>query len=230
MPLNRFVSRRKPLAMKPKRTYRKKATYSSFANKVKQVINRVAETKSVVYPITEYSMTTLTSPAIAWTLNTVASGSGLNQRSGQKISPKYIDVRGHVHTGDGGIAQYVKVMLLSCNISDDGLTELQENNTGTIAPAGTDVSAIYNRINTTKYRVLGTRLMKIGPTGGNWFGTAFFSMKAKLSGVSHFDQGSNIPEKNKLILVAIARRADNDESTGTTTEITFNSKFYFQDV
>ena len=224
--LNKFIKRK----ASKRRTYRKKYTKNTVAKQVKQILAKQVETKFNIVTQTEQAISTLTSPSTNYVLNQITTGNTLSTRVGQKISPKYIDIRGHVHTGEGAVAQYVKIMLVQCHYSDDGLVDLQEGNTATIAPAANDVSAIYNRINTTKYKVLSSRLLKIGPSGGNWFGTAFFNMNVKLSGVSHFEQGVNIPEKNKLMLIFIARRADNDEVMGTTTEITFNSKFYFQDM
>jgi len=213
------------------RRYKRKTIKSikpnqSFAARVQAVLKKQVETKFSIFSTTEASINTLTSPTLTYALNNLAQGSTVLTRVGQKVHAKYLDVRGHVHTADGNAAQYVRVLLLSANVGDDGLTDLTETNAGISGPAGADVSAIYARINTTKYRVLGERILKLGPSL-NTYGTKFFHFKKKLNMTLNYDQGSNVPERNKIFMVVFPRRADNDESLGTTSELTFNSKCYF---
>lgn len=223
-------SSKKPMAKK--KTYNRKSTSyrsTTVARQVKSILARQVETKSNIVIITERSVSSLGSPVVSDVLNATTQGSSQSQRLGQKITPKFIDVRGHLHLATLAEPQFVRVLLLQCSVDEDGLTDLFESNSALIQPAAADLSAIYARINTTKYKVLGAKTLKLGPSD-NYYGTQMFHMKAKLSGQLHYDIGSINPEKNKIVLVVINRRVDNDESTGTVAELTFNSKFYFTDM
>jgi len=216
-------------ARRYKRKTIKSKTNQSFASRVQAVLKKQVETKFSIIGFTEASINTLSSPSTTYALNNLGQGSSISTRIGSKVKAQYIDVRGHVHTADGNASQYVRVLLLSAALGDDGLTDLVETNTGATGPAGLDVSAIYARINTSKYRVLGERILKLGPSL-NSYGTKFFHFKKKLNMSLMYDQGSNVPERNKIFMVVFPRRADNDESLGTTSELTFNSKFYYTDM
>jgi len=214
--------------MSAKKPYKKK-TSPVFARKVKAILNKEVEMKSSIVTVTEQSLNTLTSPASVVILNTIAQGTTQAARTGNKISPKFLNVRGSVHVNPSDTAQYVRLMIIQAVNDADGLTDLLELNNATYGPAGTDVAAIYGRLNTTKYRLLATRTFKIGYTN-NFHGSHLFNMNIKLSGNMYYDQGSNTPHNRKIFFVGINRRSDNDESLGTNLELTFNSKFYYHDM
>ena len=46
----------------------------------------------------------------------------------------------------------------------------------------------------------------------------------------YFEQAGTIPSRRKLSFIFYNRRADNDETLGTTCEVTYNSKFYYTDM
>lgn len=226
--------RKMPWTTRKKPTWKKRAPARAPAKKtvvraVKSVLNREVEMKNTIVTGTELTLSTLTSPASIYVLNTVSQGTNQATRTGNRISPKFLNVRGSLHIQPSDSAQYVRLMVIQSTNDSDGLTDLLETNNSTYGPAGTDVASIYGRLNTTKYRLLASRLCKVGFTN-NFYGSYLFNMNMKLSGNMYYDQGSNIPHNRKIFFVVINRRSDNDESTGTNCELTFNSKFYFQDM
>jgi len=118
-----------------------------------------------------------------------------------------------------------------CNVQDDPINDLLENNSAVFGAAGNDFSAIYSRVNTTKYKVLATRILKTGHVGGLQQ-TQTFNITANLKNqVFTYEgvTGNSACENKKIIIHYYSRRADNDESLGTLGDMTFNSKFYFKD-
>ena len=212
-----------------KRTYAKK-TSSSFAKKVRAVVNKVAETKTHITVLTESLMSSASSPATVTTLNAIASGGGAYQRVGNKINPTFLNVRGSAHVDPGVTSQFVRILILECDVGDDALTDLMETDTATYAPASGDLSAMYGRVNPTRYKTLVSKVLKVGRDHG-FNGAQLFNFNIKLKGSMYFEQGSGTtPQKRKIVLLAFNRRTDNDEITGSSAELTINSKFYFTDM
>ena len=204
----------------------------SFAKKVNAVINRKAETKSHITVGTEVSSSSLTSPVFGTTictLNNVPAGGAVNQRTGNKISPSYLNVRGFLHLAADAASQFIKLMIVEHDEIDNFATDGLETDLATYAPPGSDLGAINGRINTTRYRVLKTKIVKLGHTQG-FFGSAMFNFDVKLKGNMYFEQAGTIPSRRKLSFIFYNRRADNDETLGTTCEVTYNSKFYYTDM
>jgi len=229
MPL-KYTKGKRPTYSKNKvyRVRRKAATKTAAV--VKQVVSRMAETKATIISGKEISTSSLTSPTTAQivALNTLSQGSPASSRVGTKVTPKYLDVRGSVHL-NADPTQVVKIMIIEHDIGSDPLSELLENNSGDLAPAGEDLSAIYARINTTKFKVLASRVMTLGQSIG-YYGTKLFHMNVKLSGQMYYDHNEVIPHKRQISLIWFNRQAPNDETTGVNVEFTYNSKFYYQDL
>lgn len=88
-------------------------------------------------------------------------------------------------------------------------------------------------MNNHKYKVLATRVLKTGTvsnTANDFGAVAMFNMKVPLKGKMVFDDGEVFPQKRMLSLIVFGRRANNDDTTGLTFELTFNSKFYYKDM
>lgn len=198
---------------------------------VRQVINRIAETKTSIVTGTEVTSTTLVSPTSSTLvpLNSIATASGQSNRTGVKITPKFLNVRGAVHMDPSTSTLHARVLVLQHDVGDDPLSTLFENNSGAFAPAGADYSAMFARLNTTKYRILAQRNLRLG-NGTGYYNCMPFNINIKLSGNMYYEIGSTIPSKRQLTLIWFARRTDNDESLGTNFEVSYNSKFYYQDM
>lgn len=219
----------------PARPYSKRRPYkkntSTFVKKVKAVINKVAETKTSIIAGTEVVTSTLTSPTSSHVipLNSILTASGQSNRTGVKISPRFLNVRGAVHMSPSTSTLQARVLILQHDSSEDPISTLLENNSGTFSAAGSDFTAIYARLNTTKYRILGSKVVRLGSQNG-YYNTGMFNFNIKLSGNMYYEVGASIPSKRQLTLMWFARRTDNDESLGTDCEISYNSKFYYQDM
>jgi hypothetical protein len=190
----------------------------------------MAETKATVISGKEISTSSLTSPTASHViaLNQISQGIDAHNRTGTKITPKFLDVRGSIHL-NADPTQLVKVMIVEHETTRDPLTELLEDNAGDIAPAGADVSVMYARVNTTNFRVLGQRVFHVGQSIG-YYGTKLFHFNIKLKGQMYYDQGGAIPAKRQISLIWFNRQSGNDESIGVNCEFTYNSKFYYQDM
>ena len=222
-PTKSTMSKRKPY---------KKATTASFAKKVRAVVAKVAETKSHIVVQNETTVSSLTSPQFAtnnFTLNSIPQGDGINERVGNKITATFLNVRGLMHLASDAATQWFRIYVIEHDLNDQFPSDGLESDLGTFTPPTMDISAIYGRVNTTRYRVLATKLVKMGHTNG-FHGSQMFNFNIKLKGNMYFEQLGGVPSKRKISLVVYNRRADNDEVLGTTCEFTFNSKFYFQEM
>lgn len=206
----------------------------SLASAVKRVLAKQAETKFNIVKKTESTVygTTLTSPANWDHLNALNEGFTENQRVGNQVRPMMVNIRGHVQSNS--LKPIVcKIFLIEMNVANDPRTDLLEDNTGSYSPASTDLEAIYARINTTKYRVLKTIMLKTGTYAnhvGDYGGTQMFNETIKLNGVYDYEDGVAQCNKRSLILMPMFREAQNDTTTGEVVEFTFNSKFYYKDI
>jgi len=153
-------------APKKKMSTRRK-TYS-IAKTIKSVMNRQVETKSTIISATETSLSTLSSPTSSNSivLNNLGTGNGQSTRIGNKVNGQFINVRGAIFFPADSLPIYTKIFLIMCNVQDDPINDLLENNSAIFGAAGNDFSAIYSRVNTTKYKVLATRILKTGHVGG----------------------------------------------------------------
>ena len=219
-------------SMSKRKPYKKTTSKASFAKKVRTVINKQLETKSHIVAQTETNVSTLTSPVFAtnnFTLNSIPQGDGVNERVGNKITPTFLNVRGLLHVPADAATQWFRIYVLEHDLGDQFPSDGLESDLGTFTPPTMDTAAIYARVNTTRYKVLATKLVKMGHTQG-YFGSQMFNLNIKLKGNMYFEQLGSVPSRRKISLLVYNRRADNDEVLGTTCEISFNSKFYFTDM
>jgi len=219
---------------KPKKvSFRRKSTKSkSITSVVKKVIQQQAEPKFFIVSVTEQVNNTNT-PITKWLLNSVPSGITASERIGDEVMSKMVNIRGHV-CGTYQQAVYHKIMLVEHNAQSDPSIDLLENNAGNFAPAAANITDIYARVNTLKYKVLATRTLKTGTvsnTANDYGASQMFEMTAKIPGPIKFDgPQAVIPQKRVLRLLLFSRTAANDTTLGEQYEITFNSKFYYSDM
>lgn len=209
-----------------------KGVRQSLKTAIKKEILKATETKHQLVTHTADTSfgTTLTSPANWYSLNNINKGTESNERVGNQVTSSFLDVRGSL-LAKGNLQQYHKVMVISMNKQSDPLTDLLENNTGSYSAATTRLEAIYARINTAKYRVLATRVMKTGTSnGGNSEQlTQMFHMKIPLKGVMEFQEDESVCQKRRIAIIAFSRDADNTVGS-VAVEWTFNSKLYYKDL
>lgn len=224
-----FKRKYKGRTRKSKRT--RKSRKTNVARIVRKVIASKAETKFGIVSVTESGVNSFSSPQATNNvlLNNPGVGSNVYQRTGNKIRVRRLDIRGHVELGDATKAHYVKVMVIKCNINDDPTTDMLEGQSSVYAPATADVSAIYARVNTTKYRVLASKVLTVG-TGSGFLTAKLFRFNINLKDMEvRWDQGASAPE-NQLRIIYFARQCANDEGiTASTLEISWNSKMYYHD-
>ena len=219
-----------------KKYYKKRSKYSkqSFASRVKAVMNKEAETKFHIVAGTETTVygTTLSSPTNYTRLNNVAEGSTENERIGNKIKPFLLNIRGSLQSNS--LKPIItKILILETNSANDPRSDLLEDNGGTFAPPSNDLTAIYARVNTNKYKVLKTIYIKTGTYAnhvGDYGGTKLFNTTIKLNGVFEYTDGTSICNRRSIIMVPIYREGQNDTGSGEQMELTYNAKLYYKDV
>jgi len=217
-----------PYAGKMRRSYR-----PSLSALVKKEIMKTAESKAKILANTEFNNgSTLTSPTAVIDLNWLAEGTEEDQRIGNMVQPTRIDLRGCVKSNHHS-AMYHKIMVLEMNYQSDPLVDLLEDNNGVYAPATQDLTAIFARINTTKYKVLATRTLKTGLVSNqtdDFGGVSMFNINLPLKGKLFYEDALSFPQKRRMVMICISREANNDTALGHTVELTYNSKFYYKDI
>lgn len=223
--------KRKYKGRRKSKRFTRKSRKTNVARIVRKVIASKAETKFGIVSVTESSVNSFSSPASTNSilLNNPGVGSNVYQRTGNKIRARRIDIRGHVELGDGNKAHYVKILVLKCNINDDPITDLLESQSAVFSAASADVAAIYSRVNTSKYRVLASKVLTVG-TGSGFLTTKLFRFNINLKDMEiRWDQGASTPEQH-IRIIYFARQCANDEgAVASTLEMTWNSKMYYHD-
>jgi len=217
------------------RTYCRKTNYSSFASRVRKIVEKQAETKYLIRHATASTVygSTLTSPAVTSVLNNIAEGFTENTRVGNKIAPMMINLRGSLRSNS--LKPIIsRILVVESNASDDPRMDLLEDNAGALAPPAQDLYAISSRINTSKYRVLKQINLFTGTYAnhtGDYGSTQLFNETIKLRGVMEYADGTTTCPKRTIHLVPIYRDAGNDGGiSGGIVELTWNSKFYYKDI
>lgn len=226
---------RKPLPKKKPKTFLRRRPYSarkSLPAMIKSIQMKNQETKHHITVQTEQVLSELSSPALVTTLNSLSQGVQQHQRVGNTVSPIGMDIRGHAHANAIGSGALVRILLIKKNSPGDNfLSDGFEDDVGNFAPATADVRAIYSRVNSDKYKVLKNYVLSLtgrGDGSGESFRTFKMWIPLKTMGVFKYDD-SDIACRNKdIVLIALARHPNNDD-TGSSCELSYNSKFYFKD-
>lgn len=214
--------------MPPKKSQVSKSEVKTI---VKKTIQKTQETKNHIAHFTENAGSTLTSPNSFFHIARIPQGTGAHQRIGDTIAPTYLDVRGQVQATNQEAVWY-KVFVFEKNVQSDPLLDFLETNNGNFAPATSDLSAIYARVNNAKYKVLATRMLKTGTmsnTANDANAAQLFHMKIPLKGKMTWDDNQNDPQKRDICLMVFGRRANNDDAVGLNFEFSYNSKLFFKD-
>lgn len=174
-----------------KRSYKKRPTMKKvvkkavgqakkkmFAKSVKQVINRMSETKNAgnyggVQAVEAYN-SALTPPQstiidLTSPLDTIAQGTGQGDRIGNKIKLTKFNVKGYISFNSTGtlagasIPVYIKMIIFKQKLNDGNpdMSRLLHNGNTDIAPTNTLRDMIIP-INTDYYTVFATRIFKLG--------------------------------------------------------------------
>lgn len=226
----RMVTRKNSSKTRRKYIPKKK---KSLGQIVRSIVQGQQETKAVVYATEERLMNTQNSPQLVFNLNNLQQGTASHNRIGDSVMGKFLNVRGSIYCSHDRPVIH-RVLVVSKNAQSNPLDDLLEDNNGNYAPSPEDISAIYGRVNTEKYKVLKQMFVHTGKrsnTSTDYGSTKIFNFTIKTPGKFTYDEVLQSCQKRNIVLLVISRRADNDENpTGTLTfELTLNSKFYFKD-
>ena len=220
--------------MSKRKSYASKAPSATLTRQVRQIVNKQAETKSHIVTGTEISCSSLTSPTATnvIALNYLGQGSTIATRAGNKITPTFLNVRGGVHIAPDSGTQYLRLLIVEHDESDNPTLNLLELDTSVFSGLGNDLAAIYDRLNRTRYRIYAQKTFKLGGGGTGYFGQQLFNFNVKLKGNMYFENtpAAAMPTKRNLKFIFYCRDANNDTTVGTSCEVTYNSKFYYTDM
>lgn len=230
MPYRKYTPKKKSPVRRSRPVYRR--TRRSLPSMIKSIQMKNQETKHHITVQTEQVLSELSSPALVTTLNSLSQGVQQHQRVGNTVSPIGMDIRGHAHANAIGSGALVRILLIKKNSPGDNfLSDGFEDDVGNFAPATADVRAIYSRVNADKYKVLKNYVIPLtgrGDGSGESFRTFKMWIPLKAMGAFKYDD-SDIACRNKdITLIALARHPNNDD-TGSSCELSYNSKFYFKD-
>lgn len=200
---------------------------SSLKSQIKRVVDATAETKKHSTEVNEVAVSTLngfsSTNVVSLAANTAQGG-----RIGHSVTGVGLDVRGHIFSNTSRPV-YGKLMVIQFkNSAANPVDDLIENNTGNNSVSTLDMTSMWRRINTDSYRVLGQRMLKVGPNRNDT--TQMFKMYIPLKRKFTYEGGSAVePTWGKVRLVFWARTGESD-GANETVELHFNTTFYYKDL
>lgn len=223
IPRKKRTTTYKKVAGKPKG----KITRNVVAKIAKAVTMKQIETKKHSVERIEIALSTIGGVEDE-SLVSIGTGNGQNGRDGHMLQPVGLDVRGHINTNVSNPCIYKVMAVLVKNNEADPATDFLETNTGNVDLTTGDVSTLYRRVNTDSYKVLASRLLKIGPETDQ---VRFFNMWIDMKKYRKFiyeGAGTSEPLNSRIHLIAFGRATGND-AFSVTAELHYVSTFYFKD-
>jgi len=224
-----YANRKRSGYLNKKAPFTKKANIKTI---VKREVARAVETKQFSVEALETQFSTLT--ALQYPLIRVPVSASSQGRIGDKVDSVGISVKGHIYNNDTSNDSHVRVMVVQ-NKSNEGFStaDLLEGVNNTDVPLTGTMIDMWRSVNTDKYRVLATRVLKMG-NGGNpqGMGTKMFKMWIPMKTKINWSGGGaqNIQPLGKdCYLVIFGSRSNDDDLAGHYFETSFQSKFYYKD-
>lgn len=222
----RFVSKGK------RGKYRARGGRGNVVSLVKSLIDKSIETKMVTVVVNEFAASTIGSMPITM-VPTPASGSASNQRTGNKILPRGIELRYAIHNNSG---QEILGRVLILKVHDGTMTtteiddQLFEGTGGYDVTENGVVTDCIRKINREQFTVVRDIALTFGSSGLASKEFRHGKEFVKLSGDMMFhDTTTSDPVANKYCVVWLFRQANNDESLGSTLEISHQLSMYYKD-
>jgi len=206
---------------------RGKMTASKVATIAKKVLNTQIETKKLSTERTEISLSTLGGVEIQSLVNT-ALGDGQGGRDGHMIQPVGLDIRGHLKNNTTSPVIFKVCAVLFKNNESEPDMDFLETNAGNVNITSDDLSTMYRRVNTDSYRVLGSRMLKVGVEEDNVKMFKMWINMKKFRKMIYEGTASSEPKYNRIHLIAYGRGTANDSEV-LTMELSYNATFYFKD-
>lgn len=225
---------------KARTSYAAKARSAYVRKTAKQVVTRMAEKKRLSVVFNEKALSTLApgSSGDYVEMTNIAVGTQRNQRVGQQITLKSLELSGQLHNN----ATPVKVVRMLVGYVTNQSTPLTSfeifEDDGTAAwtsgPSSNTTLMLYRKINPVKFTVIKDKLFRVGGiNGGDSSNTQIYKMRIPLKEKKINFEGDNAASQNqdkRLFVLMLAQRADDDEATGSVVEWTQVATLNYLDI
>lgn len=216
--------------------YSKSKGRGGIQKRVKQLLDRQVETKCHGQSLTESQLSNLS--LHAWDLSQIEAGPASNQRDGQVVSPKYMDIKVLLHNENTGAPVLTRVLLLKTKASENNVTQdsglfLTATNAQTSFNNLANYQWMWWPINKQKYVPIVDRTVALTQDGTNVFpNSRLIQIKKKLYGKIRFDRNNTGADyqDTRYVLVIMSVRNDLDESlSGGTVEVSWHARLFYKD-
>lgn len=222
----------------PKSRFRKPAsplTMGKFKKEVKKMIYKTKERKQHGNSVAESVQVNTfdINPWVKGNMLSIVQGDGDSNRDGNLVRLSGLKVSGSLHSNGTNVGPIVYRMAYVQHIGRDEVNDplfTKPDNTDTSLLTA-DCGCIHWRFNKDCYKVLSNKLFMMNTDSAKDNVARLFSTwVSPMIKNMRYDSSSTIPPNRNIMLVAYARRLDNDEISGTTIETTLNHTAYFVDV
>lgn len=230
----RFKSQKVPV-------YQKRASRSvptATRTAMQRAIASARETKMSSFASSEVGLTTLVTTNQVYNWNYPASGSDSNQRVGNKVSPTGASLRMVLRNNSSQtiLCRVIvfKVLAGTSKSNQEVWDNLLEQSDGTDGPPSATLGNFIRKVNRESFKVLKDDVLTLGYETAGYSSpnprAVIYKNYFKLSGTDVFhDKGFEPPVNNRLCWAVLPLRADGDESTGESLEMSFACDYYYKD-
>jgi len=192
------------------------------------------EVKKQVFQLDEGSLNTLSLPMSFTEISSVAQGTSASTRNGNQIIARGLNVVG-VARNNSTSTTWLRMLLVGydtgIDISDPEIFAPLSSGAPATPLTVTGLNTIYTPIFTPRFRVFADQRFCLGPaTGVDGKDTVFLKRYIKLNKKIMFDAntGGQNNQNYRYALVFFCATAD-DDSIGTTMELSYQGEFLFAD-
>lgn len=214
-----------------KRTKTTKATSQVARQAAKNVLMRMAETKTKWQHVNEINLSTLTG-YLAYDPLAPTQGTGPQERIGTEIQPTGLHIRGVVHN-NGGNANFVRILVVKSTTRQDiasGDFFAAASGIGQDITAINGVDRVFWPIHQKVHKVLYDKTLLLEKST-EINKAKSFNKFIKLSGKVKFDGASTGPEQvtPRYHIVYLGAESPDDTSLGENVEVSALHRFFYKD-
>lgn len=199
---------------------------------IERIVEAKTETKMCSTISQEYAQTTISSMALT-PVPMPSLGVQTNQRVGNKIIPKGLELRYALHNNS---SQEVLGRILILKVHDGTMTGSEIDGQlfeGTSAVDVTEdgwLSDTFRKVNREQFTVIRDIQVHLGAVGLVGAEVSSGKLYVNLQGEVLFHDGTSVePIGSKYVVCWLFRQHNNDESLGATIEISHQLSFYYKD-
>lgn len=232
-PKRRYTPKRKPSIKSRFRKPSAPLTMGKFKKEVRKMIYKQKERKVHGTSVTEQPISTLGNGYWNQALLSIPQGDAFNQRDGNIVHLNGLALRGFFHSNQTSAGPIGVRMAVVQHIGKDVTNDKLFTDASGVdqANVGNNSNALHWSFNREAFRTLASKVYILNTDGQRDNTIRQFKMYVKpLIKRLMYDSGSTQAPERNLRFIVYARQLNNDETTGSTVEMTFNHTAYFVDV